>query len=66
MHAASGVMDIGHDDMDYTLLRPQLPLLLLQDPDQMEVEVVGLELGDAEHQVCGQNLRADRAGIHCE
>jgi hypothetical protein len=45
-HAADGVMDISHDDMDYMLL--QL-LLLLQDPDQMEVEVVGQELGDAEH-----------------
>jgi hypothetical protein len=68
MHAAGGVMDTGHDGMDYMLLQPQqlLQLLLLQDPDQMEVEVVGLELECVEHQVYGQNLQADTAGIHCE
>jgi len=63
MHAAGGVMDTGHGGMDCMLL-PQLPLL--QDPDQMEVGVVGLELEGVERQVYGQNLQADMAGIHCE
>lgn len=67
MHAADGVMDISHDDMDYTLLQLLLlPLLLQQDRDRMEVEVAGLELGDADYQVCGKSLQADRAEIHCE
>jgi hypothetical protein len=57
MHAASAVLDRGYDDMDY------MPLL---DLNQMGVEVVGLELGDVEHQVYGQNLLADRVGIHYE
>lgn len=56
MHAASGV-DTGYDDTDY------MPLL---DLNQMEVEVVGLQLGDVEHQVYGQILPADKAGIHFE
>lgn len=57
MHAASGVLDTGYDDTDY------MPLL---DLNQMEVEVVGLQPGDVEHQVYGQNLPADKAGIHSE
>lgn len=64
MHAAGGVMDTGHGGMDCMLLQLQQPLP--QDPDQMEVEVVGLELEGVEHQVYGQNLQADMAGIHCE
>lgn len=69
MHVAGGVMDTDHDGTDYMPLQQQqqlLQLLLLQDPDQMEVEVVGLELEGVEHQVYGQNLQADMAGIHCE
>lgn len=67
MHAAGGVMDTGHGGMDCMLLQlQQLLQLLLQDPDQMEVGVVGLELEGVERQVYGQNLQADMAGIHCE
>jgi hypothetical protein len=66
MHAAGGVMDTGHGGMDCMLLLQQLQLPLSQDPDQMEVGVVGLELEGVEHQVYGQNLQVDMAGIHCE
>lgn len=68
MHAAGEVMDTGHGGMDCMLLQPQqlLQLPLPQDPDRMEVGVVGLELEGVEHQVYGQNLQADMAGIHCE
>lgn len=68
MHAAGGVMDTGHGGKDRMLqqLQQLLQLPLLRDPDQMEVGVVGLELEGVEHQVYGQNLQADMAGIHCE
>jgi hypothetical protein len=68
MHVADEVMDTGHDGMDYTPLQLQQlqRLLLLQDPDQMEVEVVGQELEGVGRQAYGQNLQADMAGIHCE
>jgi hypothetical protein len=57
MHAVSAELDRGYDDMDYT------PLL---DLNQMVVVAVVLELGGVEHQVYGQNLLADRVGIHYE